>query len=147
MSNSSYDTSATLLIKKLKWLTVTDMIKNETATVTYKAITGLTPSYLSNLFIKSTDRNIDINLRNGANDLYIPRVTASKGQEAISFRCAKTCNKLSSDIKEANSLNSFKCKLKHHCSLLFECNVSFHSPVSILLLFIFYHMYFRFTLR
>ena len=48
VSNSRYDTSATLLIKNLKRLTANDMIKSETATVTYKAITGLTPSYLSN---------------------------------------------------------------------------------------------------
>ena len=67
VSNSSYDTSATLLIKNLKWLTVTDMIKSETATMTYKATTGIAPSYLSNLFTKNTDRNIDINLRNAAN--------------------------------------------------------------------------------
>ena len=114
VSNSSYDTSATLLIKNLKWLTVTEMIKSETATMTYKAITSLTPSYLSNLFTKNADRNIDINLRNAANDLYIPRMTTSKGQKAISYHGAKTWNQLSSDIKEANSLNSFKCKLKHH---------------------------------
>ena len=114
VSNSRYDTSATLLIKNLKWLTVTDMIKSETATMTYKAITGLTPSYLANLFTKTTDRNIDINLRNTANDLYIHRMTTSKGQKAISYRGDKAWNQLSLDIKEANSLNSFKCKLKHH---------------------------------
>ena len=114
VSNSSYDTSATLLIKNLKWLTVTDMIKSETATMTYKAITVLTPCYLANLCTKNTDRNIDINLRNTANDLYIPRMTTSKGQKAISYRGAKTWNQHSLDMKEANSLNSFKCKLKHH---------------------------------
>ena len=85
VSNSSYDTSATLLIKTLKWLTVTDMIKSETATVTYKAITGLTPSYLSNMFTKNTDRDIDINLRNAANDLYIPRMTTSKRTKSDIF--------------------------------------------------------------
>ena len=90
------------------------MIKSETATMTYKAITGLTPSYLANLFTKNTDRNIDTNLRNTSNDLYIPRMTTSKGQKAISFRGAKIWNQLSSDIKEANSLYSFKYKLKHH---------------------------------
>ena len=114
VSNSSYDTSATLLIKNLKWLTVTAMIKSETATMTYKAITGLAPNYLSNLFTKNTDRNIDINLRNAVNDLYFPRMTTSKGQKAISHHGAKTWNQLSSDIKETNSLNSFKCQLKHH---------------------------------
>ena len=81
VSNSSYDTSATLLIKTLKWLTVTDMIKSETATMTYKATTGLAPSYLSNLFTKKTDGNIDIGLRNAANDHYIPRITTSKGKK------------------------------------------------------------------
>ena len=93
------------------------MIKSETATMTYKAITGLAPSNLSNLFTKNTDQNTDINLRKAANDLYIPRMTTSKGQKAISYRGAKTWNQLSSDIKEANSLNSFKCKLKHHLQL------------------------------
>ena len=90
------------------------MIKSEAATMTYKAITSLTPSYLSNLFTKNADQNIDINLRNAANDLYIPRMTTSKGQKAISYRGTKNWNQLSSAIKEANSLNSFKCKLKHH---------------------------------
>ena len=113
VSNSSYDTSA-VTIKNFKWLTVTDLIKSETATMTYKAITGLAPSYRSNLFTKNTDRNIDINLRNAANDLYIPRMTSSKGKKAISYRGAKTWNQLLSDIKEAYSLNLFKCKLKHH---------------------------------
>ena len=90
------------------------MINSETATVTYKAITGLTSNCLSNLFTKNTDRNIDISLRNAANDLYIPRMTSSKRRKALSFRGAKTWNQLSLDIKEANSFNSLKCKLKHH---------------------------------
>ena len=90
------------------------MIKSETATVTYKAITGLALSYLSNLFTENIERNIDINLRNAANDVYIPRMTTSKGQKAISFRGANTWNQLSTDIKDANSLNSFKCKLIRH---------------------------------
>ena len=38
-------------------------------------------------------------------------VGATKG---VSFLSAKTWNQLSSDMKEANSLNPFKCKLKHH---------------------------------
>ena len=114
VSNSSYDTSATLLIKNLKWLTVTDMIKSETATVTYKALTGLAPSYLSNLFTKNSDRNIDISLRNAATDLYIPRMTTCKGQKAISFRGAKTWNQLPLEVKQANSLTSFKTHLRSH---------------------------------
>ena len=61
--------SATHLIKNLQWLTVSNMINTETATVTYNAITGLVPSY-SNLFTRNSGCNISINLRNTTPDLY-----------------------------------------------------------------------------
>ena len=82
--------------------------------VTYKAITGLAPSYLYNLFRKNSYRKFDISLRNVDTGLYIPRMTTCKGQKEISFRGAKTWNQLPLDIKQANSLNSFKNTVKYH---------------------------------
>ena len=82
--------------------------------VTYKGITGLAPSYLWNLFRKNSYRKFDISLRNVDTDLYIPRMTTCKGQEEISFRGAKTWNQIPLDIKQANSLNSFKNTVKYH---------------------------------
>ena len=38
----------------VKSLTISDMIKSKRAKATYKAITGLAPSYLSNLFTKNS---------------------------------------------------------------------------------------------
>ena len=41
MTNSSYDSSASALIKTLNWPTVADMIKVETACMVYKSINTL----------------------------------------------------------------------------------------------------------
>ena len=49
VTNSSYDAPATNLIKELKWPTVHDMIKQEMATIVFKSISGLAPTYLSTL--------------------------------------------------------------------------------------------------
>ena len=83
------------------------MVNTETATVTYKAITGLAPSSFSNVFTRNSDHNIGINLRNTVLDLYIPRMKTCKGQKVTSFRGPATWNPLPLDIKQANPLNSF----------------------------------------
>eukprot|EP00481_Brizalina_sp_1-RS-2013_P002622 TRINITY_DN6921_c0_g1_i1.p2 TRINITY_DN6921_c0_g1~~TRINITY_DN6921_c0_g1_i1.p2 ORF type:complete len:112 (-),score=0.61 TRINITY_DN6921_c0_g1_i1:54-389(-) len=41
VTNSSYDSSASALIKSLNWPTVADMIKTETACMVYKSINDL----------------------------------------------------------------------------------------------------------
>ena len=126
--------SSTRLIKNLKWRTVSDVIKSETVTAIYKAITGLVPGYVSNLFTNASDRSFDISLRKVDTDLCIPRMTTYKGQTAISFRCAETLNRLPLDVKHANSHNSFKCQLINHLqpsAWKFDGNISFLSPVLI----------------
>ena len=45
VTNSSYDAPAVNLIKELKWPTVQEMIKQETATVVFKSINRLGPTY------------------------------------------------------------------------------------------------------
>ena len=67
VTNSSYDAPAGKLIKELKWPTVHDMIKQETATIVFKSISGLTPTYLSTLLTKNSTRDI-VNLRNCETD-------------------------------------------------------------------------------
>ena len=73
VTNSSYDAPATNLIKELKWPTVHDMIKQETATIVFKSISGLAPTYLSTLFTRNSTRET-VNLRNSETDLLAPRM-------------------------------------------------------------------------
>ena len=58
-------------IEELKWPTVHDMIKQEMATIGFKSISGLAPTYLSTLFTRSSTRDI-VNLRNCDTDLPAP---------------------------------------------------------------------------
>ena len=63
VTNSSYDAPAANLIKELKWPTVHDMIKEKMATIFFKSIRDLAPTYLFNLFTRNSTRDI-VNLRN-----------------------------------------------------------------------------------
>ena len=47
VTNSSYGAPAANVRKEFKWPTVHDMIKQETATIVSKSISGLAPTYLS----------------------------------------------------------------------------------------------------
>ena len=103
VTNSSYDAPAANLIEELKWPTVHDMIKQETATIVFK--------YLSTLFTRNWTRDI-VNLRNCETDLLAPRMKTSNGQTAFSFRGASVWNGLKHEVKLAPSLSIFKCRLK-----------------------------------
>ena len=93
VTNSNYDVPATNLIKELKWPTVHDMIKQETATIVFKSMSGLAPTYLSTLFARNSTR-VTANLRNSETDLLAPRMKTSNGQKALSFRGSKVWNEL-----------------------------------------------------
>ena len=71
VTNSSYDSSASALIKTLNWPTVADMIKVETACMVYKSINDLAPDYLSEMFTKNSACSRK-NLRNTATDRQVP---------------------------------------------------------------------------
>ena len=116
VTNSSYDAPAANLIEELKWPTVYDMIKQETATIVFKSINGLAPTYLSTLFTRNSTRDI-VNLRNCETDLLAPRMKTSNGQKAFSFRGAKVWNGVKHEVKLAPSLSTVKCRLK--CTLFF----------------------------
>ena len=111
ITNSSYDAPAEALITELKWPTVRDMIRSETATTVYKSVNSLAPDYLSHLFVRNSERNC-INLRNAETDLLVPFMKTSNGQKAFAFRGAKIWNDLSREAKQAPSLSSFKNRIK-----------------------------------
>ena len=111
VTNSSYDVPAANVIEELKWPTVHDMIKQETAIIVFKSISGLAPSYLSILFTRNSTRDI-VNLRNCETDLHVPRMKTSNGQKAFSFRGAKVWNGLKHEVKLAPSLSTSKCRFK-----------------------------------
>ena len=111
VTNSSYHVSATGLIKRLGWPTISDIILSETATIMFKSTNSLAPEYLSELFVKNSALNT-MRLRNTEADLRVPLFKTANGQKSISFRGPKLWNQLSSDVRLAPSLSTFKRRLK-----------------------------------
>ena len=111
VTNSSYDASSLPLIGSLGWLTITEMIEFEIATTVYKSLHGLVPEYIQLVFTKLSE-NGSRSLRNVDTDLRIPRFATSYGQRSFSYRGVNVWNKLSTEIKNASSLATFKNLLK-----------------------------------
>ena len=117
VTNSSHDAPAVNLLKKPKWPTVQDMIKQETATVVFESINGLAPTYLSTLFTGNTNRKI-VSLRHSETGLLLPRKKTGNGQKAFSFPGIKIRNELELGIKLAPSLSIFKQQIKNFFYIL-----------------------------
>ena len=74
------------------------MIKQETATIVFKSISGLALTYLSTLFTRNSTGDI-VNLGNSETDLLAPRMKTSNDQIAFSFRGPKVWNELEHEVK------------------------------------------------
>ena len=107
VTNSSYDSSASALIKTLNWPTVADMIQVEKACMVYKSINELAPDYLSQIFTKKLACSSE-NLRNTATDLEIPLMKTCSGQRTFSYRGARVWNHLDLAVKQTSSFKAFK---------------------------------------
>ena len=110
VTNSSFHVSAADLIKRLGWPTISDIIVSETATIMYKSTNSLAPEYLSELFVQNSAVTT-FRLRNTEADLRVPLFKTSNGQKSISFCGSKLWNQLSSDVRLAPSLLTFKRRL------------------------------------
>ena len=107
VTNGSYDSSASALIKTLNWSTVADMIEVETACMVYKSINDLAVDYLSEIFTKNSAWSRK-NLRNTATDLQVPLIKACNGQRAFSYRGARVWNHLDLEVEQASFFKAFK---------------------------------------
>ena len=101
------DASAAPLLQNLGWPSIKDLIRKETATLTYKALNSLAPQYLGELFSKCSEGSDRI-LRSTETNLHIPLLKTSTGQKAFSYRGAKLWNELNRETKLASSLSTFK---------------------------------------
>ena len=104
---SRFDASAVPIIKSLGWQTIEEMISSESKIMVFKALNGLAPQYLSELF-SSNSQGSHHSLRNTSTDLKLPLMKTGNGQKCFSFRGAKYWNNLSAESKQAAKLNSFK---------------------------------------
>ena len=88
---SPYDASAAPIIESLGWSTISDLIRKETATLTYKSLNSLAPNHLRKLFAKCSDKRERF-LRSSETDPKIPLPKTTSVQRAFSYRDAKLWN-------------------------------------------------------
>ena len=93
VTSSPCDASAAPIIQNLGWLTISNLVRKETATLTYKSLNLLAPDYLRKLFEKCSDDRERF-LRSSETDLKIPLLKTINGQKAFSFRGPKLWNGL-----------------------------------------------------
>ena len=102
------------ILRSLHWLPVKQRIIFKTLTFVYKAMNGLAPAYLSELLTRSS--NSSWSLRSAERlSLKVPWTNkAKRGARAFAAIGPTEWNKLPFNIKSANTLQTFKARLKTH---------------------------------
>ena len=101
------------VLSTLHWLPIKHRINFKILLITYKALNGLAPQYLSELL---THYNPSRLLRSqNSGQLIIPRISKSTaGGRSFSYLAPKLWNSLPNIVREADTLCQFKSRLKTH---------------------------------
>ena len=107
-TDSPYDAPAKPLLRQLGLPSIAEMIRQESASMVYKAINGQAHTYLSSLFngISTVTNRM---LRNSNLNLRPPRMKTKFGQNSFA---TKIWSSLPNDCRKANAFPTFKRKLK-----------------------------------
>ncbi len=101
------------VLSTLHWLPIKHRIDLKILLITYKALNGLTPHYLSELLSHySTPRPLQ---SQNSGHLIIPRISKSTaGGRSFFYLAAKLLNNLPNTVREGDTLCKFKSRLKTH---------------------------------
>ena len=107
LTSSSYDANADDLFVKLGWQKLNLQRDLKTATMVYKSLNGLAPDYLKSMF---TNRSAisTYSLRNCEGKLAVPLPRTNFLKNSFSYNGALLWNSLPINLRQAQSLASFK---------------------------------------
>ena len=100
------------MFSELNWLILPKIVQYNSCTMVYKALHGLAPEFIVDLFTKVSDSYSRL-LRSVDNELL--RVTSSKTnifENSFTITAAKQWNELPLESRNSSSLNAFKNALK-----------------------------------
>ncbi len=103
----------TPILQSLHWLPIKFCISYKILLLTYKALNGLAPAYLTSLLSRY---NPTCSLRSqNSGLLVVPRIAKStKGVRAFSYLAPKLWNSLPDNVRGSDTLSLFKSRLKTH---------------------------------
>ena len=114
MKKTGWMESMAPVVKDLHWLKVGERIKFKILLLTFKALRGEAPVYLSELLIKP-DTSHSLRSLISPNDLYVPKYNLTfMGLTTFKAAAPRQWNALPEHIKTAESVVSFKKLLKTH---------------------------------
>ncbi|KAL0150320.1 hypothetical protein M9458_054428, partial [Cirrhinus mrigala] len=101
------------VLSTLHWLPIKHRIDFKILLITYKALNGLAPQYLSEL-LSHYSPSRPLRSQNSGN-LIIPRISKSTaGGRSFSYLAPKLWNNLPYNVWDADTLCQFKSRLKTH---------------------------------
>ena len=104
--------------KEINWLPVTNRVFQCILAHIFKYFSGKAPSYVDELFFPKAQSNVLT--RQGVLKLHQPSRKTNYGKNTISFLGPKLWNTIPDCIKQSQSLNCFKHKIKDHFLLQLE---------------------------
>ena len=94
------------LFSKLGWRKLSSQREIQKAIMVFKSLNGLTPEYLSELFVNRSDVT-EYLLRDSVNKLAVPLPRTNFLKNSFSYSGAVLWNSLPSDLRRAESLSDF----------------------------------------
>ena len=113
ITQQSYDIRSEEIRNQLRWVTLSDRRSKNKAVMVYKALNGLAPSYLENLF-QCYPNSLNYSLRYRETNLLLPKPKTEYMKKTFKFSRAKLWKELPDDLKLAETLSNFKRKLSYY---------------------------------
>ena len=102
------------MFSELNWLIFPKRVQYHSGTMVYKALHGLAPEYIVDLFTKVSDSH-SRHLRSVDNELLrVPSSKTNMFENSFTITAAKQWNELPLEVRNSSSLNAFKNSLKTH---------------------------------
>ena len=102
----------TLVLASLHWLPVKTKADLKVILITYKALHGFVPTYLSDLVLPYIPTRTLWSQDEGL--VIVPRISKTVGGRAFSYRAPFFWNGLPIHVRDADSVSTFKSLLKTH---------------------------------
>ncbi len=102
------------LVSELGWQNVAQRRDYFTAVLVFKALHGLAPVYIQDLFSYTGDLNPRSTRGAAGNNLYVPKINKCVFSQSLAYNGAKIWNSLPCCVKGANTLEAFKSLAKKH---------------------------------
>ena len=102
---------------------VDEQIKFKKLVLVYKALNGIAPEYMKEMFCHVQDVH-NVNLRSASNNnLYLPRPKTEYVKRALSYDGAAMWNHLPCEVKSSTTLSSFKRNCTKYLMSLRQANI------------------------